>query len=154
MSVGFGFSAGDFIAALNLVGTVIDALRESGRSSSNYRDLIGELYSLESALLRVKRVELDDSQHADAIALRQAASQCQRTIDGFWTETQKYQPHFGQTGSGSKVKDSWMKIQWALCKKKDLAEFQAKLRGHTASIELLLMTVQMCVEPGAFRTQH
>ena len=145
MSVGFGFSAGDFIAALNLVGTVIDALRESGRSSSTYRDLIGELYSLESALLRVKRVELDDSQHADAIALRQAASQCQRTIDGFWTETQKYQPHFGQTGSGSKVKDSWMKIQWALCKKKDLVEFRAKLRGHTASIELLLMTVQMCV---------
>jgi len=118
MSVGFGFSAGDFIAALNLVGTVIDALRESGRSGSDYRDLIGELYSLESALLRVKRVELDDSQHAEAVALRQAASQCQRTIDSFWAETRRYQPHLGHMGSGSKVKDGWMKIQWAVCKKK------------------------------------
>ena len=143
MSIGFGFSAGDFIAALNLVGTVIDALRDSGRSGCDYRDFISELYSLESALLRVKRVELDDSQNAEAVALRQAASQCQRTIDDFFTEIRKYQPHLGQTGSGATVKDGWMKIRWAVCKKKDLGEFRAKLRGHTGSIELLLMTVQM-----------
>ena len=143
MSVGFGFSAGDFIAALNLVGTVIDALRESGRSGSDYRDLISELYSLESALLQVKRLEFEDSQHAEAVALRQAASQCQRTIDDFWTDIRKYQPHLGQAGSGSKVKDGWMKVQWAVCKKNDLAQFRAKLRGHTGSIELLLISVQM-----------
>jgi hypothetical protein len=41
MSVGFGFSAGDFIAALQLVGTVIDALRDSEDSSAEYRSLIG-----------------------------------------------------------------------------------------------------------------
>jgi len=36
MSVGFGFSAGDVIAALQLVSTVIDALRESGDSFLEY----------------------------------------------------------------------------------------------------------------------
>ncbi len=69
MSVGFGFSAGDFVQALELVGTVIDALRESGGAGPEYRELVQELYILESALLRVKRIELDDHQNSDAVAL-------------------------------------------------------------------------------------
>ena len=44
MSVGFGFSAGDFIAALELVTTVVNALRESGDSSTEYQSLIKQLY--------------------------------------------------------------------------------------------------------------
>lgn len=81
MSVGFGFSADDFISALNLVGTVISALRDAGGAGSEYRELISELYTLESALIRVKNVELEDSQAAERAGLRQAASQCQRTMD-------------------------------------------------------------------------
>jgi len=34
---------------------------------------------LETALLQVKRLDLDESQHAEVIALRQAVAQCQRT---------------------------------------------------------------------------
>jgi hypothetical protein len=43
MSVGFGFSARDFIAAIELVATVMDALRDSGDSSSEYRELVRQL---------------------------------------------------------------------------------------------------------------
>lgn len=74
MSIGFGFSAGDFIAAINLVSTVIDALRESGDSSSEYRELISQLYTLETALLRVKRLDLDNSLYVEIIALQQSRS--------------------------------------------------------------------------------
>lgn len=145
MSVGFGFSAGDFIAGIELVGTVIDALRESGDSGSSYRELINQLYSLETSLLHVKRLGLDESQRAEKIALVQMASQCQRTIDDFWKKLQKYQPHLSAHGSGSRVKDGWMKIRWALCKEEDVEKFKADLRGHSASIELLLLAIQMCV---------
>jgi hypothetical protein len=48
MSVGFGFSAGDFIATLSLVGTVIDALRSSGAAGAEYR----ELNSKKASMLR------------------------------------------------------------------------------------------------------
>ena len=143
MSVGFGFSAGDFIAAIELVATVIDALRDSGDSSSEYRELVRQLYTLETALLRVKRLDLDESHHAEVIALRQAAAQCQHTIDDFWKEIQRYQPSLKTGGSNSRLKDGWMKIKWALCKKDDVARFKADLIGHTQSIELLLTTVQM-----------
>ncbi len=36
-----------------------------------------------------------------------------------------------------------MKVKWALCKKEDLGKFKADLQGHTGSIEVLLLTVQM-----------
>jgi len=150
MAVPFGFSAGDFIAALKVVRDVIDALRDSGGAGEDYRELIHELYTLETALLEVKRVELDDEQHAQRVALRQAASQCHGTIDEFWKKIQKYQPHLRSEGSNSRVKDGWRKIQWALCRKEDVASFRAKLRGHTGSINVLLMTVQMCVGSADF----
>jgi hypothetical protein len=143
MSVGFGFSAGDFIAAIELVATVIDALRDSGDASTEYRELVSQLYTLETALLRVKRLELDESQHAEVIALWQAAAQCQRTIDVFWKTIQKYQPSLRAGGSGSRAKDGWMKVRWALCRRDDVAKFKADLMGHTESIELLLTTVHM-----------
>jgi hypothetical protein len=143
MSVGFGFSAGDFIAALDLVTTIVSALRESGGSSTEYQALVSQLYTLETALLRVKRLELDESQYAEVIALRQAAAQCQTTIDAFWKKIQKYQPSLGEGGSGNRVKDSWRKVKWAVCKKDDLLKFKMDLLGHTESIELLLTTVQM-----------
>src|SRR3954462_3489585 len=115
MSVGFGFSAGDFIAALELVTTIVNALRESGDSSAEYQALIKQLYTLESALIRVKHLELDDKQYSEVLALRQAAAQCQNTIDAFWDKIQKYQPSLRAGGSGKRVRDGWRRIQWALC---------------------------------------
>ncbi|KXX73463.1 hypothetical protein MMYC01_210021 [Madurella mycetomatis] len=137
MSVGFGFSAGDFIAGLELVATIIDALRESGESSLRYRELIRELISLETALLEVKRLELHESQNAERIALHSAASQCQRTITDFWQTLRKYHPFLGRTGSPT-LKDQWMKMKWAILKEDDVEKFKADLRGHTGSINLLL----------------
>ncbi len=86
MSVGFGFSTGDFIAAIDLVGRVIDALRSSGHAGSEYRELISQLLFLETALIQVKELEFEESQYAEAVSLRQAAAQCRRTIDGFWDD--------------------------------------------------------------------
>lgn len=141
MSVGFGFSVGDFIAGIELVHTVIGALRESGDSSTEYQELISQLYTLETALQRVKQVELDDIQHSEAVALRQAASQCQRTIDGFLEKITKYQPSLRAGGSGHTIKDAWRKVKWALCQKEDVVKFKMDLMAHTVSINMLLTAV-------------
>ncbi|MCJ1435234.1 hypothetical protein MMC27_004606 [Xylographa pallens] len=141
MSVGFGFSASDFIAALTLVGTVIDALREAGGAGTDYRELLRQLHTLETALIRVKRLDLEEVQHSERVALQQAASQCQRTIDDFWQKIRNYQPHLGQYSF--RLKSAWMKIKWATCKKEDLSKFKADILAHTTSIDLMLTTVQM-----------
>jgi Fungal N-terminal domain of STAND proteins len=145
MPVGFGFSVGDFIAALELVGTVIDALRDSGSASAEYRELLRVLYSLEMALIQVKRLEVHESQHAELIALRQAAAQCQQTINDFWDKIKKYQPSLGRNSECSDfhVRTAWTKIKWAVCRRDDLAGFKADLIGHTESINILLAVIQM-----------
>jgi len=144
MSVGFGFSAGDFIAAIELVGTVIDALRASGSARSEYRELVAQPLSLENALIQVQGLEFEEGQYGEVIALRQAALQCRRTIDEFWKKMEGYQGVWGNAqGSGFRMKDRWMKIKWAVCEKDDVVRFKADLVGHTESIQLLLTTVQM-----------
>lgn len=144
MPVGFGFSVGDLIAALELVGTVIDALRDSGSASAEYRELLRVLYSLETALIQVKRLEVHESQHAELIALRQAAAQCQQTISDFWGKIKKYQPPLGNTEcSDFRIRTAWTKIKWAVCRRDDLARFKADLIGHTESINILLTVIQM-----------
>jgi len=144
MSVGFGFSVGDFIAAIELVGTVIDALRSCSTASLEYRELIGQLLSLETALIQVKRLESEEGQYAEVNALREAAGLCRRTIDDFLKKIEKYQPSLnGAGGDGRKMRDVWMKVKWAVCRKEDVARFKADLVGHTESIQLLMATLQM-----------
>jgi hypothetical protein len=107
MSVGFGFSVGDFIAAIELVTTVIDALQASGTARAEYRELVSQLRSLETVLLHVKRLD-GEEEFDEVIALRQAASQCQRTIEEFWTKASKQHPGLRGCGSRFRLKDSWM----------------------------------------------
>jgi hypothetical protein len=88
-------------------------------------------------------LEFEESQYEEVIALRQTAAHCRKTIDGFWEQVRKYQPALAGTGSTSKVRDGWMKIKWAVCKKEDVAKFQADLLRHTENIQLILATIQM-----------
>lgn len=144
MSVAFGFSVGDFIAALELIGTIIDALHATGDSSRRYRGLLRELYSLETALREVKRIELHESQGAEKIALQLAASQCQLTIDEFWMRIVKYQPYLSNSnGRASRAKEAWVKVRWAVFKQEEMDSFRAELRSHTGSIHLLIQASQM-----------
>ena len=143
MSAGFGFSVSDLVAALSLVGTVIDALREAGGAGTEYRELLRQLHTPETALIRVKRLDLEEVQRAERFALQQAASQCRPSIDDFWQKMRKYQPHLGQYSFG--FKSAWMKIKWATCKKEDLSKFRTDIVAHTTSVDLLLTTVQMYI---------
>lgn len=59
MAAAFGFSAGDFIAAISLVRDLGKALHDSNGSSREYRELIRELHSLETSLLEVKALDLE-----------------------------------------------------------------------------------------------
>ena len=147
MPIPFGVGVGDFIATIGLVRDVINALSSSGGASASYQELIQELYSLERALLRVKQLQLDESLEGEKHALRLAASQCQSTIDEFLESVARYQPHLRSFGSGpgalSWSKDAWIKVQWHLCKEKDLTKFRARLQGHVMSIDLVMTAIQM-----------
>jgi hypothetical protein len=141
MSVGFGFSVGDFLATIKLVGTVIDALRESSHSTTRFENLLNELEALDTALQNVKRLEFDESQRFEKLALYQVAAQCQRSIDAFWSRIQKYQSHLSKDGTNSRLKDGWAKIKWAVCEQGEVDTFRAEIRGHISSIQVLMAAI-------------
>ena len=139
----FGFSIGDFIAVIELVGTIIKAVRETGGASTDFRELVHELSALETALLSVQQCEIDEPQITEYRALILATLECQRTMDNFWKTLCVYQPHLRVDGTSSRLKSGWMKIRWATCRGKDVEKFRSQLRGHTNSIQLLLTIIRM-----------
>jgi hypothetical protein len=142
----FGFSAGDFIAAISLVGKIIGALNNINGAASEYKELISQLYTLESVLIQVKTLQVEDEQRPQLAALRQAAGQCQATLDHFMTKClQGYEKHLSQNTSGTslrKVKKGYSKAKRGVLEQDDLAKFKANVAAHTASINMLLLTVQ------------
>jgi hypothetical protein len=143
MATGFGFSTGDFLAGINLVQELIKALNDSRGSSKEYLELIAELRTLETALLEVKTLDLAVEQQPQRAALRQAATQCQNSIDRFLKDLAKYHPYLRLGGSVCAWKDTLRKIQWRFCKTEDLVRFRAEIGFHAQSIQILMLTIQM-----------
>ncbi|KAF7893992.1 hypothetical protein EAF00_007506 [Botryotinia globosa] len=52
----FGFSVGDFIAVGEIIATLVEGLRETGGSKSDYQEPVRELQSLEKALKHVGNI--------------------------------------------------------------------------------------------------
>ena len=71
MSLSVSLSPSDLLSAIQLVGTVVDALRSSGNANAEYRELVCQLLSLESALIQVKRLEVREGMYGEVVALRQ-----------------------------------------------------------------------------------
>lgn len=143
MVVPFGFAVGDFIAGIELVHDLIKALKESEGSSAEFIELMRELYSLERALLQVKALKLELAQESLLLPLEQAASQCQETIDQFLRKNKKFQSSLREGGSKNSWRGVLCKIQWRLYKKEDVSAFRAMLSGHTSSINMLLLVLQV-----------
>ncbi|KAI0465965.1 hypothetical protein F4859DRAFT_499353 [Xylaria cf. heliscus] len=141
----FGFSVGDFVAALQLVRQVVTALQESGGSGAEYRELIAELYGLERALLAVKQLgpELERDQQVEYLALNHVATLCQQTIDAFYKKIERYHRPFRNGHQGSSIQEILMKIQWSLCRKDDLLGFKADVSAHAQSIQILLSAAKV-----------
>jgi hypothetical protein len=92
--VPFGISVGDFIASIELIHDVLEALKESNGSAAQFQELIRELYSLERALLAVKALKTLPAQNSEIDAIKQAAAQCQVTVDTFLQKNKKFTRHW------------------------------------------------------------
>ncbi|MCJ1341108.1 hypothetical protein MMC09_006404 [Bachmanniomyces sp. S44760] len=142
MSVGFGFSVGDFIAAVNLIRISIEAVQDSKGATNSFRSLLDELQSLESGLEAIDELcdlEVGSKRHA---AITHAVVQCQACIEDFLARTAKYQKWI-RPGAPMGWQSSLRKIQWALCKKADIDDFRMQLERHASTINMLLITLQI-----------
>ncbi|KAF2660235.1 hypothetical protein K491DRAFT_774980 [Lophiostoma macrostomum CBS 122681] len=141
MPVPFGFSVGDFIAAIELIGTVISSMEDSTGSSAQYQGTISSLESLRTTLELVRDIEIQDER--EKRALRKVADASADTMTKFLGAIIEYQPNLREGGSGHELKDMMRKIRWSLHGHQEhVRKFQAQLQAHTTALGVILIRIQ------------
>ena len=128
----FGFSVGDFLAAIDLVKDLAQALSQTNGAKTKYQSLISQLYTLERALIAIKT--LDPSQ-AEYDALQHAVGECQLCIAKFLKKVEKYQ---SLTAGTTSFKDQIRKVKWGMYHEKDIKDFKESLDMQIESLMLLI----------------
>ena len=97
----FGFSAGDFIAASQLIAGIISSLKESGGSKSEYQGLVRHLANLDHTLKH-----LDTLKGSRVDSIKCAALPCRYQLDAFFQSIRPYDKSLGIGSTAGVVKDS------------------------------------------------
>lgn len=141
MPPAFGFGVGDFIAGVQLIVKVGNALRDSVESAEEFRSLIGQLHSFETALFMVRRYA-EQHRNEGGAALDELVRVCRSAIDDILAQLDEYQKHLGPANKVHKdrLKDSASKIKFSLFKKDDIAKWQNTLSIHSLSIVMMSTT--------------
>jgi hypothetical protein len=145
MPISFG-SVGDIVSICLIVKDLVAALDDSRGSSTEYREVIRELWGLDRALLEVDLLSrtCDNTIELNALCMtaRQTAENCRHCIETFSKKIRKYGSSLGEGGSRNVFRDAAMKVRW-VSQKDDLAKFRAEVNAHSSSINMLLATASV-----------
>ena len=132
MAVPFGFSVGDFIAGINLVIDVYNALRESGGAASDFQEHVAWLQQLVTVLEALKNSTPDN--------VAQLARECEKPLQKFLNEVrEKYNASLGE-GSRLSTAKVLRSLQWTFFKgaSKDAAKLRTAIGSQLQAISLSL----------------
>ncbi|KAF5868118.1 uncharacterized protein Bfra_007314 [Botrytis fragariae] len=135
-----GFSIGDFIAVGEVITTLIEGLRETGGSKSDYQELVRELQSLEKALKHVDNISMSKGSMIGLDGVKCAALLCRYPLEEFLKTISKYENTLGSRAPQG-IRSVGRKIQWAFTKKDEVQKLLGYLSIHTNSINMMLSTL-------------
>lgn len=99
----FGFSVGDFVAAAQLISSIVSSLRSAGGASSSFQELIRELDLLQRALTDIEHLSGPSSQQPCINAIKCAALNCHYVLDEFAGKLRKYEKSLGDGMNGLRI---------------------------------------------------
>lgn len=137
--VPFGFSIGDFVAAIGLTKKISKALRETGGASTECHLVLQDLHSLQQILevLQHLRPLRGDLSHVNAI--RGMALTCLMPLKEFSEKIDRsYESAFIAGSQSGLFKNGRKRVKWALFAADEVARFRAVLAAKVVSITLLL----------------
>ncbi|KAG8533967.1 uncharacterized protein KY384_001710 [Bacidia gigantensis] len=143
----FAINIGDIIALGNLIKDIIIALEDSKGSSAEYEECIRKLECLKRILREIE--VLDDSlvNVTELHSLRQTIHcvirQCQQYIDLFLDRIAKFDPSLRRGTSRKRKRDALRKLQWRVCRSKDLVKFRTEVNGYCSIFGVLLQITNM-----------
>jgi hypothetical protein len=139
----FGFSVGDFLAAGTAIRNIIGALK--GEATFEYRELELELHGLQRALSEIEHLRTESGQDEAALnAIKAAALMCQYPLDEFRSKLRRYQRLSSENAAPTtlnRVKGWGRKARWNLSMEEEVHKLRAYIAGHTASLNMRLLTL-------------
>lgn len=152
MSVGFGFSVGDFIAVGSLALQIKNALDDSRGSTAEYQALCGTLLSLNRAIHAASFIFFYPPSKASSSldtsclnGIGHELDSCKKLMEDFLVASKQYTESLLTVRQGRKFKDEWRKITWSLYGSEDVQKLQANLQGHLEAFQLYTSAIIWCV---------
>jgi hypothetical protein len=146
MAVPFGFSAGDFIAAIQLVHKVTTALREVDGASSHYNQTISQLQGLEGLLRSVQSVYSADVDPHQLDKLHFLGFECYIPLNRFFSNIKVLEPSLGNREIENhhiidRARRAAQKIHWGIQVKKELSELETAMGPRIGAINMQLLLI-------------
>lgn len=138
----FGWSAGDVVAAINLVSRIIKSVGNMGGAREHFQELETELLSLSRALHDISVLASEPGQIPEIVALKFVACLCEDTLKRFYEKIKPFDATLsvGADNGTRRVKVVPKMVRWELLVKKDIPELRSYLVAHVGSLSLRLNT--------------
>ncbi|KAK5197190.1 hypothetical protein LTR72_000415 [Exophiala xenobiotica] len=142
MTPAFGFSVGDFIAAIELCAKVAKALKNSGAAAADYQQTVLELQGLQNILTRLAALEPTESNIQHVNAIRGAALASTLSVREFLTRLEKFEHSMSPFAAKKTVTLSRARrqTQYALFMADEVKKIRAVIYGNVLRINVLLAT--------------
>ena len=136
---GFGFSAGDFIAAIDVTIKVTKALRDAGGAADEYRSVVQELTLLRSVLDQVQ----DGGRTGPFKDFAKAQADITlSTLSEFLGTISKFDAALGQQAGSGWYRGAGKKARWALKYAKEVEKLRARV-GTQLQVLNALLTLEL-----------
>ena len=136
----FGWSAGDIVATITLVGRVVRCINGAHGATEHFQELVSELQGLSRALSEIDELTRIPDQLPEIQALKFASCSCGETLQRFYDKIQPFETSLGIASTQSKLKSVPRMVRWELLIKKDVPELRSYVVAHVGSLNLRLST--------------
>ncbi|KAK1493164.1 hypothetical protein CTAM01_09572 [Colletotrichum tamarilloi] len=142
----FGWSAGDIVAALQLLNKVRIALKDSGGSKTDYQDATSFLDELSTTLRTLDSIQIT-SPHPELLQdISDHVERLRKEIDMFLKALQNdYGGSLGPFSTSSKPTMLQRKIQYGMSTSKRVQSLRAKIGPELSTLQIKLMNQMLLV---------
>ena len=150
----FGFSAGDFIAAIQLLKCVSRALKSTGGAAEDYQRTTAQLNNLVEILQCFQVLSHGDTGLDADHRIWEIADGCQNHLQGFLDRQTKYWNRLGPDSTSRwSLKTGIRKVRWALSTSKDVDVLWGAVRRDLDAIGLALSLQSFVNNAASYREQ-
>ena len=158
-AVPFGFSFGDFVAAIEVIHKAAQALKRSSGAQSNFNQAVADLETFETVLNQVVALSSTTSNPQNFEAIRLCAFQCHPPLAHFLQRVRAYETRLSylpksKTHLLDGITGTFWKIKWAVKVEEEVAKLKAAVGPQLVAIGVLLQVKDLEQNAAACQDIH